>query len=283
MKATLSLLGMYNYDNTILDNLTLPSNFESGDLATLKNNLLMETAELELLYTDFNFLKYAIGQWSAKQQLEWSELRKTQLYEYNPIWNADYNITDVTDTARDMAGTNNNVGNSTENYTRNLAENEDSTSTQTTHQTTEAEETSELKNHDTSKSGTDATTNKVYAYNNTTSGEPRDKSERTYSEISEETSKTVTDRQEELNGTSNIVNDVDKTQTGGTITTKNSTSDTNTTENENTNTQYRRYLRGNYGVTTTQDMIKQQQELVKFNLLDYIIDEFKKRFCILVY
>ena len=97
MRSTLSLLGLYNYNNTILDGLTLPSNFEDGDLDTLKTNLLMETAELELIYTNFDFLKYAITEWSAKQQLEWEELRKTQLYDYNPIWNADYKISDRTD------------------------------------------------------------------------------------------------------------------------------------------------------------------------------------------
>lgn len=40
---------------------------------------------------------------------------------------------------------------------------------------------------------------------------------------------------------------------------------------------------GNIGVTTTQEMIEEQRKIVKFNLYDYIIDEFKNRFCVLVY
>lgn len=40
---------------------------------------------------------------------------------------------------------------------------------------------------------------------------------------------------------------------------------------------------GNIGVTTTQDMINQQRELVQFNLIDYIVQDFKEEFCILIY
>lgn len=40
---------------------------------------------------------------------------------------------------------------------------------------------------------------------------------------------------------------------------------------------------GNIGVTTTQQMIEQERDSVKFNIYDYIIDAFKGRFCILVY
>lgn len=40
---------------------------------------------------------------------------------------------------------------------------------------------------------------------------------------------------------------------------------------------------GNIGVTTTQEMIQKQREVVQFNLIDYIVEDFKKEFCILVY
>lgn len=43
------------------------------------------------------------------------------------------------------------------------------------------------------------------------------------------------------------------------------------------------YARGNIGVTTTQQMIEAQREVVKFNLMDLMIDDFKKRFLLLVY
>lgn len=40
---------------------------------------------------------------------------------------------------------------------------------------------------------------------------------------------------------------------------------------------------GNIGVTTTQQMIEEQRRVVQFNLTNYIIDDFIKRFCILIY
>lgn len=40
---------------------------------------------------------------------------------------------------------------------------------------------------------------------------------------------------------------------------------------------------GNIGVTTTQAMIKEEREIALFNVMDVIIDDFKKRFCLLIY
>ena len=37
---------------------------------------------------------------------------------------------------------------------------------------------------------------------------------------------------------------------------------------------------GNIGVTTTQEMIKQEREISRFNIYDFIIEDFKMRFCI---
>lgn len=42
-------------------------------------------------------------------------------------------------------------------------------------------------------------------------------------------------------------------------------------------------VHGNIGVTTTQEMIERERRLVEFNLMDYIIDSFKRRFCLLIY
>lgn len=40
---------------------------------------------------------------------------------------------------------------------------------------------------------------------------------------------------------------------------------------------------GNIGVTTTQEMITMEREVVQFNLIDYIVTDFKNQFCLLVY
>lgn len=40
---------------------------------------------------------------------------------------------------------------------------------------------------------------------------------------------------------------------------------------------------GNIGVTTTQQMIKEEREISEFNVIQYIIDDFQNEFCLQVY
>lgn len=88
-QAWLSLLGLYNWDNSIFDNMVLPEDFSQDDKTTLINNLLMETAELEVIYTDPDFMKNAIEAWSSKEVYTWTRLYEAMLAEYSPIENFD--------------------------------------------------------------------------------------------------------------------------------------------------------------------------------------------------
>lgn len=49
------------------------------------------------------------------------------------------------------------------------------------------------------------------------------------------------------------------------------------------NVERTRIEQGNIGVVTTQSMIKEEREIADFSLYRLIIDEFKRRFCIMVY
>lgn len=40
---------------------------------------------------------------------------------------------------------------------------------------------------------------------------------------------------------------------------------------------------GNIGVTTTTKMLAEQREIADFNIIDYITESFKKRFCVMIY
>lgn len=84
----MDLIGLYRFDNTIFDEFHLPEDLEDMK-DTLIDNLLMETAERELIYPDAPFMKDAIDRWSSKEVPIWEELYKTTQYEYNPIWNVD--------------------------------------------------------------------------------------------------------------------------------------------------------------------------------------------------
>lgn len=101
-KAWLSILGLYKYDNTIFNELRIPQknqldltqpymqhNVENLSKDTLMFKILMDLAELPLVYTDPETVKYMIGRWSTARTPVWLELWKTTLYQYNPIWNKD--------------------------------------------------------------------------------------------------------------------------------------------------------------------------------------------------
>ena len=86
MSATVSLLGLSRINPGILGELVLPDGLDA-DL--VKDNLLAETAELEVIYPDAIFMQAMIGRWSAKELPIWERLYKTTLLEYNPIENYD--------------------------------------------------------------------------------------------------------------------------------------------------------------------------------------------------
>ena len=77
---------MYTADNSIFDHFAVPPEI---DRQLVIDNLLMETAELEILYPSPSFLKLAIQRWSAKELPIWQELYDTTTYVYNPIHNYD--------------------------------------------------------------------------------------------------------------------------------------------------------------------------------------------------
>lgn len=86
MPATMSLLGLYNWNNTILDGLIVP---DGVDRDALINNLLRECAELEVLYPQPEILKFFIAEWSKERFPVWKRLESTLHYEYDPISNYD--------------------------------------------------------------------------------------------------------------------------------------------------------------------------------------------------
>ena len=86
MPATMSLLGLYNWDNSIMDGLRIP---EVVDKQVLINNLLRECAELEVLYPQPDAMKFFIREWSNERLPVWEKLARTLNFEYDPISNYD--------------------------------------------------------------------------------------------------------------------------------------------------------------------------------------------------
>lgn len=82
----LTLMGLYNYDSTLFDALTLP---EEYDKDTFIESLMIEHGEKCVLYADFDFMKYSIGAWGRKWALELERIAQALQAEYNPIYNYD--------------------------------------------------------------------------------------------------------------------------------------------------------------------------------------------------
>ena len=186
----LSILGLYNYDNSIFEDLNVPEGIEKESVI---NNILLNCAELEIIYSQFDTMKLAIKTWSDSNQLIWEKLYKTMTVEYNPIWNVDADITD-----RETINGGRSIG-----------------------RTGEEEEIKSVKGF------------------NETSWAESEKYNRNGSEDINEESETVRE--------------------------------------------YTQRRTGNIGVTATQELIQKEREVATFNMIEFITDSFKKRFCIMIY
>ena len=204
MRGTLSVMGLYNYDESIFDDMALPST-DHLNKDTLIQNILVECSELEILYTDPTVFKMIVKYWSEARVHVWQKLADTMDYEYNPIWNKDVKDTEYIKRTKDES-------------------------------TTYADQASSTT------SGTN--TNKGVAYN------------------------------------TNQLENREQDQTSGSM----SSTDNSTTRDAGYNDEDREYIsQGNQGITSTQQLIKEEREVSLFSLYDIIISEFKTRFCLLVY
>lgn len=84
--AKITLIGMYNFDNSLFDGLVLPEGINKEEFVAA---LLMRDGEFEVLYPDFTFLKGAIGIWSAKWRHTFEKWLIGQNADWNPIENYD--------------------------------------------------------------------------------------------------------------------------------------------------------------------------------------------------
>ena len=170
----LSIQGLYEYDNTLFQGLQLPEGLSQDAVI---NEILLQCAELEIVYPSIDIMKLAITTWSIANQYTWEKLYDTMVVEYNPIWNVDANVT-----------------------------------------------------IDRNTSGSGNATDAVKGFNSNTWAE----------------------------------------------------SDKTDTSSEAEEDVYERRT-GNIGVTTTQQMLEQERKIAEFNMISYIAQSFKQRFCLLIY
>lgn len=82
--AKLTLIGMYNYDDTLFELLELPDYY---DKQTLISTILLAGGEFGVLYSSIPAMKNYIGLWSDKNQRYFERLAKLMQVDYEPLEN----------------------------------------------------------------------------------------------------------------------------------------------------------------------------------------------------
>lgn len=89
MKAKLSILGLYRWNPDVFKEMALPEGVD-GEILTWK--ILEDCAELEVLYSDPEYMQASIHNWSSAMLPGWTKIQEALTAKYNPIWNKDGTI-----------------------------------------------------------------------------------------------------------------------------------------------------------------------------------------------
>lgn len=90
--SKITLIGLYQYLDAENDDLFAEMVLPAGmDRQTFIDSLMLRGAEFEILYSDADTMKYAIGAWSKKWQRTLEKWVAVAAMEYNPLENYDRN------------------------------------------------------------------------------------------------------------------------------------------------------------------------------------------------
>lgn len=86
MTINVSILGLYNFSEDIFSELLLPDGIDKNILVP---SILAECSDFNLLYPNYDFMRFMIGIWSANEFDIWKAMQESTELEYNPIENYD--------------------------------------------------------------------------------------------------------------------------------------------------------------------------------------------------
>lgn len=280
-------------------NLTVPQGLNKS---VLVDNILLRGGEFEVVYSDPDFMQYAIGSWSAKWQRTMQKWIEALSIDYNPLENYDRyeNIQDKSKKQSNMDRTLDHRDETLINTQDLRTLNTDSLNTRNLMD----EETRDLKDKET-RDLDDTTT-----YNHTTNTEQLVSA---YDSSAYQPSQmTINTNGVESGG--QITNNTDKLEQNGTDTFEHTGKDTfnhtgyDDTKQTGTDTMNRTgtegtshtgtikdsggedafndhiaHIHGNIGVTTSQQMLEAELDISKWNVYEHITDLFLTEFVIPIY
>lgn len=103
---TISVLGMWQFNNALFDKFVVPEQIDKQDVV---DAILLECAELPVVYTNWNILQGAIGLLSKRRLHAWERMAKALFEDYNPLHNFDRYEDSEDDENTDSSGTANSV------------------------------------------------------------------------------------------------------------------------------------------------------------------------------
>lgn len=269
MFASLSIYGLYSYDNTIFDNLVLPSAFTDQERDDTIMTILERCSDLALLYPDFDFMKMLIGVWSRNELHIWNKLLESERIEFNPIENYDRHES-ITRAVNSTGG----ETDSRSSATTGQADRKTDTLTATTG-SAQRDDSGSSSNSGSNIGSTEGTSGQTAYDSDTIKDTGRSRG----------ASSSLSSADEEHSGTAKESNSSSETGTGTTA--EKSAVQESATGKRETNNQtvetVTNHTHGNIGVTQAADMLARFREVSDFCTIDFIVDSFKDRFCIQVY
>ena len=83
---TISVRGMYEFDNTLFDKFQVPNQIDKQDVI---DSIILECAELPVVYTNWDVLRGGIGLLSKRRLHAWERMATALFEDYNPLHNFD--------------------------------------------------------------------------------------------------------------------------------------------------------------------------------------------------
>lgn len=303
--AKMTLIGLYNYDDSLFDGLTFPDGI-SKDIAV--NEILMRSGEFEVLYSNLEFNKYQIGKWGEKHYRTFEKWIRALNIEYEPLENYD-RMEEWTDTntgtqTTDSIGTQTVENTGTQTVANTGTQTTTNTGTQTevgsgseenvksgsdTNVKTGSEK-DEADNGNTTETQVAAYDSATYANKEKTTFDTDQTNEHTYNDVTDtRTYNDVTDTHTLNDLTNERTDDLTEERTDNLteertddLTNKRTDDLTNKRTDDLTGHHIGR-THGNIGVTTSMQLLRDEIEVQRFNIYENIADLFIDEFCILIY
>lgn len=271
----MTLIGMYQYDETLFDGVNLPAGY---DRDTFIESLMMEHGEKCVLYSNPSFLKDAITLWSKKSFLELQRIYEALSAEYDPIYNYD-RYEEYEDEEGRTFKTETNAGhkaNDKQNYTDKQTNNNTDTTTNNNTDTT-------TNDYDVvTESNRDSITEHQISADNSSSYQPEWRETNNGGKTTTANSGTITDAHTGTitdAHTGTITRDIN-----GTVQDLSETSNSKTNDEEKRNLKHKAHLYGNIGITSSATLVTEiVQQRFKYRLYDVACKIFADNLLIGVY